>query len=165
MKAISIMKKFMVFLLLGITVGCGNAFAYELGHVWEFNQNSYNFGRVADRNSLINAEDAKKDWTKTQNTVKYEQLDDKGNTKTITDDNVWHCFIKHKITDNRIKGGTNSHLNEWNIFNGLLTNFNFNANNSESFGFCNEDEVTGQGKDCQRRYVVLKQGASFTISN
>ncbi len=164
MKAISIIKKFMFFLLLGITAGSGNAFAYELGHVWEFNQNSYNFGRVADSNSLINAGQANADWEKKQYTVEYEQLDDKGNARTITDYNVWHCFIKHRIENNVIQGGTNSNLNSWNIFNGLLENFTFNAND-RSFGFCNEDEVTGQGKDCQRRYVVLKRGASFTISN
>ena len=155
--------KYLVLLLTTFVAGNSNVFAYELGHLWEFNQNSYNFGRVADDGSLINDGNANADWKKIQYSLEYEQLDDNGNSTTITDNNVWHCFIKHNISNNVIQGGTNSNLNGWNIFNGLLQNITFNVPNKESFGFCNEDEKTGE--DCHKRYVVLKQGASFTISN
>ena len=56
--------KYLVLLLTTFVAGNSNVFAYELGHLWEFNQNSYNFGRVADDGSLINDGNANADWKK-----------------------------------------------------------------------------------------------------
>ena len=155
--------KYLVLLLTAFVAGSSNVFAYELGHLWEFNQISYNFGSVGDPNSLINNPVADEDWSKIKYSIEYEELDGNGNSRHITDNDVWHCFIKHPISNNVIQGGNWINLNEGRIFNGLLQNFTFNVPSGGSFGFCNEDATTG--KDCHKRYVVLKQGASFTISN
>ena len=135
---------------------------------WDFNNVEFPFGTYEDQNSLISSEAAKQDWDKVFIDAQIEEAYWNANdelvyeTKNVT---LPHAFSKHQIENHRIMGGFNYYLNnDQFVFGDRMDNIIFNAP-AGAFGFCNEAATSTKGIDVQARYIALKYGASFTLTD
>ncbi len=163
------MKKLFLFLALALTTVCEETFAQNTPiREWDFNKKAYAFGRIQDEGSLINNPAADDDWAKSQIEMNIQEA-------YWTEDSVlaymdktvklWHAFCKHQITEHQIQGGQNLYLNaDWPMFGSLMNNIVFNAP-AGAFGFCNEADPNQTTIDQQARYIALKKGASFRLTD
>lgn len=135
---------------------------------WDFNNVEFPFGTYADKNSLISSDAAKQDWDKVFIDAQIEEAYWNANdelvyeTKNVT---LPHAFSKHQIVNHQIMGGFNYYLNnDQFVFGDRMDNIVFNAP-AGAFGFCNEAATSTKGIDVQARYIALKYGASFTLTD
>lgn len=135
---------------------------------WDFNNVAFAFGRYADEGSVINWDDAKVDWQRDDIQVQIEEAywnaNDELEYHTINKTSA-HAFCKHEIRNHQIQGGQRLYLNAgWPLFGPLMNDIVFNAPVG-AFGFCNEAATSKKGVDVQERYIALKYGASFTLTD
>ena len=135
---------------------------------WDFNNVEFPFGTYANQNSLISSEAAKQDWDKVFIDAQIEEAYWNANdelvyeTKNVT---LPHAFSKHQIVNHQIMGGFYYYLNnDQFVFGDRMDNIIFNAPVG-AFGFCNEAVTSTKGVDVQARYIALKYGASFTLTD
>ena len=161
----------LLLLLVAVTMGSIDVFAQDVAPTplreWDFNNVKFPFGTYADTTSLISSEMAKQDWDKVFIDAQIEEAYWNANdelvyeTKNVT---LPHAFSKHQIVDHQIKGGFNYYLNNDFVFGDRMDNIIFNAPVG-AFGFCNEAATSTKGVDVQARYIALKYGASFTLTD
>lgn len=135
---------------------------------WDFNNVEFPFGTYANPNSLISSDAAKQDWDEVFIDAQIEEAYWNANdelvyeTKNVT---LPHAFSKHQIVNHQIMGGFNYYLNnDQFVFGDRMDNIEFNAP-AGAFGFCNEAATSTKGIDVQARYIALKYGASFTLTD
>lgn len=162
----------LVLLVVGITIGSSDSFAQQTApwtvlREWDFNNVAFQFGRYSDPNSLLNHPAAAEDWEKVSIDMQIQKAYWNDNDElvyentTITRD---HAFSRHAIVNHQIQGGQYLYLTAGQIFGSLMDNIVFNAP-AGCFGFCNEAETSSAGVDVQDRYIALKAGASFTLTD
>lgn len=162
----------LLLLLVAVTMGSIDVFAQDVAPTpwreWDFNNVAFAFGRYADEGSTINSDAAKEDWQRNDIDVQIEEAywnaNDELEYHTINKTSA-HAFCKHEIRNHQIQGGQRLYLNAgWPLFGELMNNIVFNAPEG-AFGFCNEAATSTPGVDVQERYIALKYGASFTLTD
>ena len=161
----------LLLLLVAVTMGSIVVFAQDVAPTplreWDFNNVAFQFGRYSDPNSLLNHPAAAEDWKKESIDMQIQKAYWNDNDElvyentTITRD---HAFSRHAIVNHQIQGGQYLYLTAGQIFGSLMDNIVFNAP-AGCFGFCNEAETSSAGVDVQDRYIALKAGASFTLTD
>lgn len=161
----------LLLLLVAVTMGSIVVFAQDVAPTplreWDFNNVAFQFGRYSDPNSLLNHPAAAEDWKKESIDMQIQKAYWNDNDElvyentTITRD---HAFSRHAIVNHQIQGGQYLYLTAGQIFGSLMDNIVFNAP-ADCFGFCNEAETSSAGVDVQDRYIALKAGASFTLTD
>ena len=161
----------LLLLLVAVTMGSIDVFAQDVAPTplreWDFNNVAFQFGRYSDPNSLLNHPAAAEDWKKESIDMQIQKAYWNDNDElvyentTITRD---HAFSRHAIVNHQIQGGQYLYLTAGQIFGSLMDNIVFNAP-AGCFGFCNEAETSSAGVDVQDRYIALKAGASFTLTD